>query len=426
MEDGKDAMVWLHVYDLNVALKYLLNTWAFSHLAGLGAFHCGIEVLGAEWSFQADPYCQDDGFDTTGLMCAPPKGHPVHIYRESVCLGKSTLAVHIIWQVLLRLEQKWPAKGYHVVHRNCTDFAEEFVAALAVPEPFPGWVRGIAKGYLIHTPLANTGAEKQLPRSWMSRSVQSESTRSQSARSEAPLFEAPSDLFAATREENEDQPQEKLEQKEEEKEEEEKDQQEEREDEGWTRELSTSGLASYISCVMMRDKDDEEPPHTILLGKRPLPPELPAPPPTPPPPRGSCQQGCFSFIGDFFRHAAERPPCHREGESSSSQVAVSSECRRSRKICQDEACTSRMPVVGDRVVARREKITHDANGNDLTWRLIPGEAATVIEVDNDGDFRLRNPDAAESWWVYRGAFFYAHEEGACDMDGHMAKGKSRM
>jgi hypothetical protein len=166
--------VWLHVYDLNATLKYLLNHWMFSRLAGLGAFHCGIEVLGAEWSFQADPLQDEGGADTTGLMCMPPKGHPVHLYRESVLLGISTLGVRDIWQVLLNLEQQWPAQSYHALQNNCTDFAEAFARALLVPEPFPNWVKGIAKGYLIHTPFANSGADRTLPRSWMSRSVQSE------------------------------------------------------------------------------------------------------------------------------------------------------------------------------------------------------------------------------------------------------------
>jgi len=159
--------VWLHVYDLNKTTKFLLNHWIFSRLAGLGAFHCGIEVLGAEWSFQADPWCQDQGPDKTGLMCLSPKRHPVHIYRESVLLGQSTMSVYDIWKVLLRLERQWPANSYHTLRRNCTDFAEELVQALSVPEPFPRWVRGIAKGYLIHTPFANLGAE--MPHSYGSR-----------------------------------------------------------------------------------------------------------------------------------------------------------------------------------------------------------------------------------------------------------------
>ena len=35
------------------------------------------------------------------------------------------------------------------------------------------------------------------------------------------------------------------------------------------------------------------------------------------------------------------------------------------------------------VVATRDKITHDAGGNDLAWKLKAGEAATILEVPCD-------------------------------------------
>merc|ERR1719498_2216209 len=71
--------VWLHVYDLSHTAKYVLNNW-WSKMSGFGAFHCGIEVLGAEWSFQAPSASpQPNADDTrTGLMCHHAKVHPVH------------------------------------------------------------------------------------------------------------------------------------------------------------------------------------------------------------------------------------------------------------------------------------------------------------------------------------------------------------
>merc|ERR1719159_456010 len=89
--------VWLHVYDLTHAARYVLNNW-LSKRNGLGAFHCGIEVLGAEWSFQA-PSSQggEDTDERTGLMCHHARVHPVHFYKESVYLGESPLKVSDIW-----------------------------------------------------------------------------------------------------------------------------------------------------------------------------------------------------------------------------------------------------------------------------------------------------------------------------------------
>lgn len=49
-------------------------------------------------------------------------------------------------------------------------------------------------------------------------------------------------------------------------------------------------------------------------------------------------------------------------------------------------CTSRVPKVGDRVAR--------TSGDQVKfgkWKLAANEVAIVIEVDRDGDFRLRNP-----------------------------------
>lgn len=164
-EEQRDCYpVWLHVYDLSHTARYVLNNW-WSKMSGLGAFHCGIEVLGAEWAFQA-PSGQSDveSDDRTGLMCHHAKVHPVHVYRESVYLGESPLGVSDIWNLLLQLERRWLASTYHVVNRNCTDFAVEFAKALCVREDIPAWVHGIAKGWLRQTPLANVDSSF-LPRS---------------------------------------------------------------------------------------------------------------------------------------------------------------------------------------------------------------------------------------------------------------------
>lgn len=326
-QDARSRTVWLHVYDLNTTLKYLLNNYMFSRFAGLGAFHCGVEVLGAEWSFQADPWRQDQGADMTGLMCLAPKRHPVHIYRESVLLGQSSLSVCDIWEVLLRLERRWPATSYHAVHRNCTDFAEEFVRAMSVTEPFPEWVRGIAKGYLIHTPFADMSApSSEMPRSYMSlghTSLENEKMGTPAQASTRPDFDGlgPADEEWSADEEPRPEDEDML------------------RDEG-LRPSSSSLISSprsprkpdreetfmgeLLSCVM-RNKGDEEPIIADLCDDfgvflpcdsvdiehaspcRPCSeiaalPETPVPDllPLPPPPEG-CQQGCFHFVCILFQ-----------------------------------------------------------------------------------------------------------------------------
>lgn len=136
---GFDAT--LHIYDLGPVSKWFLNNWSQKEF---GAFHVGLEVLGVEWSFQAMLDCESD--EMTGVMCHTPKCHPRHVYRESVHLGNSPLCANQICNVLARLEREWPARSYHFLTHNCTDFAEALSQALDVPTPFPRWAHGLAKG----------------------------------------------------------------------------------------------------------------------------------------------------------------------------------------------------------------------------------------------------------------------------------------
>jgi hypothetical protein len=155
--------VWLHIYDLGPLSKWFLNGWN-SKQSGLGAFHCGIEVLGVEWSFQAMIDCETD--EMTGVMCHTPKSHPRHVYRESMWLGGSPLCANEICNVLARLERDWPARSYHFLSHNCTDFAEALATNLNVPNSFPSWAHGLAKGLLAKPTKTSGKAAAPAPAPW--------------------------------------------------------------------------------------------------------------------------------------------------------------------------------------------------------------------------------------------------------------------
>ena len=46
-----------------------------------------------------------------------------------------------------------------------------------------------------------------------------------------------------------------------------------------------------------------------------------------------------------------------------------------------------------------DRTANDSEGNKKAWKLSPGEVAQVEDVDEDGDFRLRNPSNVLSDWV---------------------------
>lgn len=133
--------VWLHVYDLG-PVTGRLNEFVLRG-ANLGAFHCGVEVLENEWCFQGFHDAWDDP-TLSGVIRNEPRLHPGYVYRESIFMGDCPFSEEDIDNVIDDMMDTWPANSYHLLTRNCVTFAEEFSAALNVPEPFPTWVRGAA------------------------------------------------------------------------------------------------------------------------------------------------------------------------------------------------------------------------------------------------------------------------------------------
>jgi len=76
-------------------------------------------------------------------------------------------------------------------------------------------------------------------------------------------------------------------------------------------------------------------------------------------------------------------------------------------------CTSRKPLVGDRVASKDGQIRKATNvvGNAGAWELMPQHIATVIAVNDDGDFRLCTPCGLESGlFLRRNLYVYMEEE----------------
>lgn len=127
----RNHQVWLHIYDLDPVVAKL-NDYAL-RAVGMGAFHCGVEVLGDEWFFAWG----DDDSSETGVLFTEPKSHQVHVYKESIDMGKSPLTQNEVKTVISNAMEAWPTNSYNIVNRNCVHFAEDLLLRLQVPEPFP-------------------------------------------------------------------------------------------------------------------------------------------------------------------------------------------------------------------------------------------------------------------------------------------------
>merc|ERR1712176_321718 len=129
--------VFLNVFDLASALSIPNAMLCNTIINTIGAFHAAVEVFGEEWSFYRTPNPTSCGV----CKSLRPRHHPVHVYRQSVNLGSTTLKD---WEVryLIRgkLASKWPGGGYDLLHRNCIHFCDELLLSLGV-KPVSPWVR---------------------------------------------------------------------------------------------------------------------------------------------------------------------------------------------------------------------------------------------------------------------------------------------
>jgi len=133
----QDTPVHLHLYDLGTtctgqALNSILRP------LGTPALHCGVEVLGHEWSFcfltkDGDPY------QGSGIFSSKPGECEGHSYSQSMKLGYVLVSKELLRKLLKEMEMDWLAIDYDIFSRNCCHFANELCSRLGVGE-LPGWV----------------------------------------------------------------------------------------------------------------------------------------------------------------------------------------------------------------------------------------------------------------------------------------------
>lgn len=134
--------VTLHIYNLGTSNK----TQAVNNLLrkiGTGAFHCGVEVYGCEWSYSDITRAPGEKVEGTGLFCSTPRHCEGHSYCESIPMGKTSMSEGEIMALLSLLKMEWPVDAYSTLRKNCCHFCEEFCQRLGVGS-IPGWVKNLA------------------------------------------------------------------------------------------------------------------------------------------------------------------------------------------------------------------------------------------------------------------------------------------
>lgn len=123
--------VLVHVY--NIGLRDEIHAMnRFLRTVGSGAFHCGVEINGREWSFSQ-----------SGITWCKPRECKLHTFSESILMGHAELSKPDVDKILLRLEKEWLGRSYDVVRRNCCHFCNRFCALLGV-DALPDWATNLA------------------------------------------------------------------------------------------------------------------------------------------------------------------------------------------------------------------------------------------------------------------------------------------
>jgi len=137
---ARPVSVTLHVYDVGMSSSLGLLNKLLKPL-GSGAFHCGVEVLNAEWSFTdiADPVKRLG----SGVFQCRPQSCPGHAYSESVSMGKAYTTELELYQMIKLMERQWPCRSYDALTRNCCHFVNEFCLRLGVGA-IPYWIMHLA------------------------------------------------------------------------------------------------------------------------------------------------------------------------------------------------------------------------------------------------------------------------------------------
>lgn len=134
--------MWLNIYDIGTSgLGSGLN-WMLAPL-GTGAFHCGVEVYGWEWSYSDINASMSQKSGLSGMFRCAPRSCESHSYSQSVQVGLTTASRDAVSQMISMMEREWPVEDYDLLLHNCCHFSDTFCRQLGVGG-IPTWMLSLA------------------------------------------------------------------------------------------------------------------------------------------------------------------------------------------------------------------------------------------------------------------------------------------
>lgn len=132
----------LHIYDIGTSRQIQFVNALLRHLH-TGAFHCGVEVYGCEWSYSDVAYAPGECPVGTGIFSCQPKHCEGHSYCESIPMGSTSMSEVEVGALLGLLRAEWPVYAYNTLRKNCCHFSDEMCHRLGVGS-IPSWVMNLA------------------------------------------------------------------------------------------------------------------------------------------------------------------------------------------------------------------------------------------------------------------------------------------
>jgi len=119
-------------------------------------------------------------------------------------------------------------------------------------------------------------------------------------------------------------------------------------------------------------------------------------------------RACYKAWGTNLKwnKAKMRRTCHSNNEANAENCVKQCKLHLNKPQAMKTTCLARMPVTGDLV----QLATNRASERNGQYVLHAGEIAAVVEVDEDGDFKLRNPQGHVSdGFIYRKFYVYTNQ-----------------
>ena len=131
MDPPQGNEVLLNVYDLVEQ-----NNW--THWAGVGIYHSGVEVYGVEYAFGGHEY------DAPGVFATRPRAAPGTVsWREAILVGKTSLTPAQVYELVQSMGAEYKGNRYHLLQMNCNTFSSDLCQRLTGKDP-PAWVNRLA------------------------------------------------------------------------------------------------------------------------------------------------------------------------------------------------------------------------------------------------------------------------------------------